>query len=67
MILFLEQGVEIRTFPPSLPDLVIETFCMAAKTDFELDARGSQAVKSLSSLPVPEIESQSKCNLVGFL
>ena len=55
MILFLEQGVEIRTFPPSLPDLVIETFSMAAKTDFDLDERESQAVKSLSPLPVPEI------------
>ena len=67
MILFLEQGVEIRTFPPSLPDLVIETFSMAAKTDFDLDERESQAVKSLSPLPVPEIEPQSECTLVSFL
>ena len=40
---------------------------MAAKTEFELDVRESQAVKSLSPLPVPEIESQSKYNLESFL
>ena len=67
VILFREQGVEIRTPPPPFLDLVLEKFCMAAKTEFELDARLSQAVKSLSPLPVPEIESQSKCNLVSFL
>ena len=66
MILFLEQGVEIKTFLPPFSDLVIEKICMAANTEFELDARASQAVQSLSSLPIPEIESQSKCNLVSF-
>ena len=30
VILFLEQGVKIRTFP----DTVIEEFCMAAETEF---------------------------------
>ena len=36
---------------------------MAAKTEFKSEAHASQAVKSLSSLPVPEKESKSKCNL----
>ena len=59
--------MEIRTFLPPFPDLVIGNFCIAAKTEFELDARASQAVKSLSLIPVPEIESHSKYNWVSFL
>ena len=37
---------------------------MAAKTEFKLDAHTSHTVKFLSPLPIPEIESQSKCNLI---
>ena len=40
---------------------------MASKTEFKLDACTSEAVKSLLPFPVPDIESQSKCNLVSFL
>ena len=63
VILFLEQGVEIRTFPPSLPRFSNWKILLGCK----LDVRASQAVKSLSPLPVPEIESKSKWNLKSFL
>ena len=42
VILFLEQGVEIKNFPSLLyQDLIIENFYMATKTEFELNVCAS--------------------------